>query len=225
MYSVMSQPCIAALGKIESVKLEPTDRQYIFVLLAPVTIDDELADPANDPERVRQIRRTFPVSGLYTNSESPALIWKYYGKKYLPYSIETSRDGVYAVLFGQFLGSSNPDSSDVIAEFLVNGKPVGCASYGDISSDSYVNFRCLFMGVDCVYGLKGLINERNKTFTVSTNLREEITYDLRTGRIISYSDPFRDVMLTVCAIVACAVVGLLLQFIRSRGLQSRCVES
>jgi hypothetical protein len=211
--------CHAALDIEQSFVQHSEDQQYVFVMLAPKGLEAELADPSVDLLKTREVRSKYQVSGLYSNQQPPKLIWRYGGRGFSPNPVEISIDGQYAVLYGDFLVRTTALPFEDIAEFLVKGKSVARPTYNDISSNFYMDLRRMVLGVDFVRGKSAGLNEDNDTFVVQTNLHEEIVFELATGKVVRYHDPFRFPMVVAiltASLVIIAIVGRLIWKDRKR---------
>jgi len=76
--------------------------KFLFVMLSPLPVDQEIQFYTNDPgrkEQVLEIRRTYPRSGLYRNDGSKDLLWPV---GWWRPAVLIANDGVHAASVGPY---------------------------------------------------------------------------------------------------------------------------
>jgi hypothetical protein len=207
---VPSSICNAALPRDETWTAKSPDGKVIFVMIPPISLEEE-ADQGNpDIDKARIIRARYLQSGLYSASDHSYRYWKANFYQHDPAFV--SPDGRHVAILGPFAVASHPHVDEYILHFVEDGDIQTSVAYCDISR---------------LWWLKRLIRQewpscddfgiRSNVVWIKTNFFEEIEFDINTGKIISFRDPLGNtIVLSIVMLTAAAIVMLWLVFGRRK---------
>jgi hypothetical protein len=207
---VQSSICNAGLPRDETWTANSPDGKLIFVMIPPISLEEE-ADQGNpDIDKARIIRARYPQSGLYSASDDGHCYWKANFYQHDPAFV--SPDGRHVAILGPFAVASHPHVDEYIVHFVEDGDIQTSVAYSDISR---------------LWWLKHLIRQewpscddfgtRSNVVWIKTNFGEEIEFDFNTGKVISFRDPLGNTLaLSMVLLTAAAIVILWLLFGRRK---------
>lgn len=148
------------------------DGKYLFVMLAPVSLEDDgaFARPEEMP-KAKQVRAKYGASGMYLNDGSTTPLWTV--DWYAP-RVYVLSDGTHVVRMGQAVD----DIDDEVFTFFAKDKVLRTYKLGDlVSTTSSIPGSSAFF-----YWEKGIsLDDSSKRFTVTTYADDKLVFDVTTG--------------------------------------------
>jgi hypothetical protein len=175
----------AALPHPGTWSSQSADGKFTFVMLSPLPIEEDFRRPEFEAE-VRAIRSKYSKSGLYVNGSATPL-WTYDGP-WLEEPAIVAPDGEHVI----FPGSWTADEyySDAVL-FMRRGQVLHSYRDDEIIPQwvlkAVLNRVINPTGPSCV-GTS--FDAEQMTYSIYTNQREEIVFDVKTGEIIQTRSPF-----------------------------------
>mgnify|MGYP001816375138 FL=1 len=158
-----------------SYEIEAEGGQFVFVMLAPLTLDEDLSS-WNDEfgSKIRDIRQRHPTSGLYSVGIDAAPIWTvdWYAQSVLPFS-----DGVHIVREGPWARSRG----DEAVSFFANGKLLKSYSISDLEISRWSMSRTVS---HFFWRENTSINDAELTYEIEPRRGKKIVFDVTTGDIV-----------------------------------------
>jgi hypothetical protein len=167
---------------------ELANGKRVFANIPSTSITEELTNPGVNAEECRRIRSLYPETGLYTSDQPPQLIWRLN----LPWIVRPvffSRDGDNLLVPGDFVEDSYPLNEDVIATFVHRGSVIKVVRYGDIAH--FASLKRQFAPRRLLSTTSAEFVDDKDEYIVKTNVGETIVFDVKSGAIKEYRDPFR----------------------------------
>jgi hypothetical protein len=202
---IAPQLCNSAFGDSEippqSYKQVAPGRRFVFVMLAPSSVEEEIAifSEANAAE-IREIRQQYARSGLYSNDGSRKLVWEvdWYSRNVL-----VASDGVHLIRVGPLTTCIEEEA----VSFFANGKRL--RTYG---IDELVDRPSKLPGTVCITWLShSRVDDEKLTFALSTQDGNHFVFDVRSGNIITESRAverhFRSLWTTWAGLGLLCIVG------------------
>ncbi len=156
--------------------------QYVFVMIAPLSLEEEVAQYEEwYVARIREIRRTYPASGMYRNDGSTSPLWTvdWYASQ-----VEVASDGMHLVRPGP--AAMRP--TDEAVAFFANGQLVRAYRVADLVDLPWVLPRSVS---HLLWQADARFDETSMRYTIRTNHGEQIVFDVTTGTMIQASHPVR----------------------------------
>ena len=173
------------------------DGQYLFVMIAPGTIDQDAGRKVEAfATEIRQIRERYTVSGMYRNDGSTTPLWTFDG---YVYCVEPLSDGIHIVVPGPWAMSTE----DAACTFYANGQLLQRYEVGDLFALPWLmqHTASHFFWRDDTS-----LDDAAKTYSITTKHGERYTFDIATGRIIRSFSPItwtiRIIVVVLVAVVA-----------------------
>lgn len=174
------------------------DGQYLFVMIAPGTIDQD-AGRFIEPRatEIRQIRERYTVSGMYRNDGSTPPLWTV---DWFEFGVEPLSDGIHIVVPGPWASSTE----DAACTFYANGQLVQRYEVGDLVALPWLmqHTASHFFWRDDTS-----LDDAAKTYSITTKHGERYTFDIVTGRIIRSFSPITWALRIMVAVLV-TVVGI-----------------
>jgi len=165
-----------------SYATQSEDGKYVFVMIAPVEINQDGIYGGNEIEQLAQsVRKKYTLSGLYQNDGSTKPLWTV---GWYAYSVLISSDGIHLVRRGPWASSGD----DEAVTFFANGIEIKSYKVNDL-----VDFIWLLPHTVSHFwwGESSKLDDHNKTLSITTLLKDKYVFDLTTGRIVSTWMPIR----------------------------------
>lgn len=173
--------------------------QYVFVMIAPLSPEEDAANYEGAyAARIREIRRMYTVSGLYRNDGSTTPLWTV---GWYALNVEVASDGKHVVRVGP---SAAVSTNDEAVAFFANDRLLHSYRITDLvvlpwlMPRSVSHFR---------WRADAHFDDTSMTYTIQTNHREHIVFDVRTGAIIQASRPVHS--MSGVSVISIAVLVLL----------------
>lgn len=183
---LLVQPSVLADSQVppRSYTVLSPNGQYVFVMIAPLPPEQDAAN-YREPyaSRIREIRQTYSVSGLYPNDGSTTPLWTV---DWYAWHVEISSDGVHLLRLNSV--ATSPD--DEAIAFFANGRLLNSYRIRDLVDLPWLLPRS-------VSHIRWTSDELLKfddtamTYTIHTTHGEELVFDLTTGTIIDAWHPVR----------------------------------
>jgi hypothetical protein len=162
--------------------------QFLFVLLAPPS-----GDPALDPDNTdhaKQLRTTYPASGMYRNDGSTAPLWTV---EWYDYAVFPADDGVHLVRehgsarLATFIGKRMPEDKareqldGPALSFLENGKVLKTYTVRELvtTPDELPHSLTHVMWMS-----DGTVTRDGRRFVLTTQDAHQVVFDLATGEVV-----------------------------------------
>jgi hypothetical protein len=166
------------------------DKKFVFVMIAPGSVEDELKGYNENYQKVvKDIRDVYSKTGLYKNDGSKDPIWTI---DWYRHSVSVASDGVHLVRFGRwpvleghfkdkdFTITKNDMKQEAFSIFS-KGKLVRSFSIGELVDDP----KRLSISVSHFMWLEeSRINDGKGLFDVTTLDRNRFLIELATGKIV-----------------------------------------
>jgi hypothetical protein len=167
------------------------DGKFLFVMLAPPS-----GDPAKDPDntpRGKELRKTYPRSGLYRNDGSTDPVW---AVDWYAYGVYPANDGVHLVredsparMLSSFISGKRLADATVAEQldgpalsFLAGGKVLKSYTVRELIAKPDE----LPQSVTHVLWMSdGIVTKDGKRFVLMTQDSQQIVFDLATGEVVS----------------------------------------
>ncbi len=188
-----SSPSIAdTVGKGHSYTVVSPNGKFIFAMIYPLPPKEDAIGWIDSVEKeIREIRQQYRESGLYKLDGSGTPLWTV---DWWAGRVHVSSDGIHLVRLGPW-----PSSLDEEAlSFFANGKLMQTYEISQLISielllpHSVSHFQ---------WFEEGHLNDVNLTYEVTTKDKNSFFFDLRSGKIIKQSRPFRNALLSLIGIV------------------------
>jgi hypothetical protein len=167
-----------------SYKKPCPDGRYVFVMLSPLPPEADAERWTGDmADEIREIRRTYPASGLYRNDGSVRPLWTVTG--YWPErGVEVASDGVHLV---RMTPVASKGTDNVIAG-LANGQEVWSYRLKDLVQFPQLLPRSprYFTWLEA-----GDFDDNALTYSVTTKQGDRWVFDVRTGEALRSFRLFR----------------------------------
>jgi hypothetical protein len=168
------------------------DRRYVFVMIAPISLDEDLAIWGSaDAERVRTIRERYSASGLYLNDGSTRPLWTvgWYAHQVTPYS-----DGVHAIRHGPWADSVDAEA----VTFLANGKILATYTVRDLviypSWLPHASQGVRWRG-------ESTIDDDGRVLVLETSQYDHYVFDATSGLVVRSRRPSRWITASILTVV------------------------
>lgn len=171
--------CNAGLRRASTWTAESPDGKLIFVMIPPITLQEEEEQGNTHIDRAREIRNRFPSSGLYSTEPDSHCLWE--ADFYLNDPGYVSSDGRHVVVLGPFTWSSVPwFDGDAILYAIEDGCVVNTTYYSQLTRLWWIKRIVFGDGPQCEdYGLKPNI------VWIKTNYWEESNSTLIRARMLA----------------------------------------
>ena len=159
-----------------SYVVETEDGQFVFVMIAPLSLDEELSFWNEEyGSKIRDIRQKYSESGLYSTGDGTAPLWTvdWYAHGVLPFS-----DGIHVVREGPWARSRG----DEAVSFFANGKLLKSYSISDLKVSRWAMQRTVshFFWRD-----ETSIDDLELTYEIKPRKGKTIVFDVTTGEIVN----------------------------------------
>jgi hypothetical protein len=159
-----------------SYRQETADGRFVFVMLSPFS-DEQDAEPwiESVAAEIREIRRTYKVSGLYRNDGSTEPIWTV---DWYAHTVDVAADGVHLVRHGPWASSW----MDEALTFFANGKELRSYRVKDL-----VDFPILMPHSVSHFEWEAFARQDDPKleYEIRTLHGERYVFDMATGEMIS----------------------------------------
>lgn len=159
------------------------DGKYVFVMLSPLPINEDIRYPEDD-EEIRDIRSFYPKSGLYLNDGSSKPLWEYVGE-WRNNSVIVAPDGEHVIFPGAWIYDEYALNAVV---FTRRGKTIRHYYKVEVIPQYLLKFALNGSSSPICTGTS--FDREKMTYTIRTNQGEEFTFDVTTGSIINSRSPF-----------------------------------
>lgn len=204
---------IAGLKHPGTWSAESSDGKYVFVMLSPLPIEEDIRYPEDEVE-IRAIRSTYSKSGLYLHGHAEKPLWSYDGP-WLSSTPIIAPDGEHLIFPGGWTGDEY--AHDAVM-FMRHGKPI--RSYYDVEIIPQWRLKAMLNGWEPPTCDETFFDPKRMTYTIRTNQREEIVFDIKGGNIIDVQSPF-PILYAIALAVLSAMLGLLVALWRRRRREAR----
>ena len=182
--------CAGLIEKPRSWKAVSPNSRFVFVSIASVSLNEELAAIRSEKLRhntnttitlddlianARQIRSMYSVSGMYRNDGSTTPLWTI--KRWVSVAY-VACDGKHIVVPGSW---TREPQGDYVAQFIANGKTVRDATILDIFCQFVVHRIVDGRVPECINTSFDPVALR---YTVVTDFGDTTVFDARTGSVI-----------------------------------------
>lgn len=159
-----------------SYAVEAEGGQYVFVMLAPLTLDEELSFwNEKHGSQIHDIRQKYSASGLYSTGDTTSPIWTvdWYAHSVLPFS-----DGIHLVREGPWARSRG----DEAVSFFANGKLLKSYSISDLKISRWAMQHTVshFFWRD-----ETSVDDPKLTYEIKPRKGKAIVFDVTTGEIVN----------------------------------------
>jgi hypothetical protein len=184
--ALVSDVACGALPKLICETAKSADGHYILVSIPDIPIEEELAqaDDRHTPSTIREIRATYPMSGMYLNDGSAKLLWPDDGRWFGAPII--APDGEHVIYEGNWAAGDQYGWRAVA--FARKGVVIREYFDNDIISRPLLKF--VLNGCDPPRCSKTAFNPQGMTYAIETNQGEIFVFDVTTGTIIDSYSPF-----------------------------------
>jgi hypothetical protein len=183
---------------MRSYKRVTADRTYVFIMIAPVTVQEDLRRSTDtEAASVLDIRNRYHRSGLYRNDGSTEALWTV---DWYAHEVQVLSDGVHLVRYGPWASSTDQEA----VSFFASGVLLRTYAIRDLVDLPFALHSTVshFFWED-----SARLDERRLKYLLTTGDGNRFLFDLRTGQILSQHRPARVIMETVAVAV---VLGALL---------------
>lgn len=181
-----------------SYVVEAEGGQFVFVMLAPMTLDYELSFcNEENGSKIRDIRQKYSASGLYSMWDATTPVWTvdWYAHSVLPFS-----DGIHLVREGPWAMSGRSEG----VSFFASGELLRTYSVSDLVFATWLMPRSVS---HFRWRKETSVGDDSLTYRLVTLHGERIVFNARTGDIVDSHAPVKWVFL--------ALVGVLIMALRS----------
>jgi hypothetical protein len=159
-----------------SYVVETEGGQFVFVMLAPMTLDEEMSFWNEEyGSKIRDVRQKYSASGLYSKGDDTTPIWTvdWYAPSVLPFS-----DGIHVVREGPWARSRG----DEAVSFFANGKLLKSYSISDLKISRWAMQRT----VSHFFWRDGTsIDDSKLTYEIEPRKGKTIVFDVTTGEMVN----------------------------------------
>jgi hypothetical protein len=158
------------------------NHEYIFVMIAPLTPEQEAAGyEERYAAQIRKIRQTYHVSGLYRNNGATSPLWTV---DWYAYHVEIASNGIHLVRSSSVAMTPN----DEAIVFFANGHIIRSYSVADLVDLSWFMPRSVS---HVLWRADGRLDTTAMTYTIWTKHGERLVFDVTTGRMTQAWRPVR----------------------------------
>jgi hypothetical protein len=165
-----------SLAPPSSYVIEAEGGQFVFVMLAPMTLDEELSFWNKEfGAKIRDVRQKYSASGMYLTGDETSPIWTvdWYAHSVLPFS-----DGIHVVREGPWARSRG----DEAVSFFENGKLLKSYSISDLN----ISRRAMSRTISHFFWReKTSIADAKLTYEIEPRKGKAIVFDVTTGEIVN----------------------------------------
>jgi hypothetical protein len=180
--------------------------KFVFVMLSPLTLEEELLHEsynAVDVAQARQTRDKYTHSGMYLNDESIVPLW-IYKDAWLGRDVIIAPDGEHMVVQGAW---TYDEYASTVVTFTHRGETI--RSYSDREIIPCWVLKAVLNGWSPPACSGVSFNPQQMTYTIGTNQGEAFTFDVTTGNLVGTSSPFPVYYgLAIAAIAVSAAVAI-----------------
>jgi hypothetical protein len=183
-----------------SYKKPSPDGRFVFVMLSPLPPEaDAESWIKHVAEEIREIRRTYPASGLYRNDSSVQPLWTVTGY-WTEDGVEVASDGVHLVRLNRLASKG----ADTVIAGLANGQEVWSYRLKDL-----VPFPQLLprSWPHSTWLEAGDFDDNALTYSVTTKQGDRWVFDVRTGEPVRSFRLFRWAALLILVVFVAAALA------------------
>jgi hypothetical protein len=159
-----------------SYAVEAEGGRFVFVMLAPMSLDEELSFWNEEfGSKIRDVRQKYSASGLYRMGDDTAPVWTvdWYAHSVLPFS-----DGIHVVREGPWARSR----ADEAVSFFANGKLLKSYSISELK----ISRRSMLRTVSHFFWREETsIDDAELTYKIEHRKGKTIVFDVTTGEIVN----------------------------------------
>jgi hypothetical protein len=176
-----------------SYKQESPGGKYVFVMIAPGSIEKDVAHwNEGKVAEIREIRRTYLKSGLYRNDVSDEPLWTV---DWYAYGVEVASDGVHLIRHGPWASSTD----DEAISFFANGKKLRTYEVRELVDKP----RLMEYSVSHFRWQKDRwFDDDRLEYGLATLDGNQFVFDVRTGEIITKWPPKTRIVVALFLVVA-----------------------
>jgi hypothetical protein len=180
-----------------SYSINTPDGKFVFVMIAPVSAEDDgsFTNPDGKAESQR-VRAKYSVSGLYRNDGSTTPLWTV---DWFAHFVLVASDGRHLIRRGYWTLSM----SDEALTFFAEGRKINSVKVGDLFYTSH----SLPKRMDQLLWHESTeLDERKRRLILITTLRDRYEFDYTTGEMISTRSPVRALLVVIVFLVGAILV-------------------
>jgi hypothetical protein len=163
-------------AKPRTYKQLSADGRYVFVMIPPGTLEEELRRwNAGFGAKVLAIRTEYATSGLYRSDDSSTPLWTV---DWYSFQVDVASDGKHLIRHGPWASSTNQEA----ITFFANGKPLRNYQIKDLVD---VRFFLPHSVSHFQWEEVGILDDATLRYTLDTKDGNSFVFDVATGQIIS----------------------------------------